>query len=163
MRRGVWGPLLLVVGVLAGASLYARRDQVDLAAVRTELRFAGEGAAAAARTVAERAAPLLAGGVGAVRRAPLPVAIGAAGVVLVALTLTLLRRRRRTAGAVPEVGRPDEPPAFGHVLASAMVPGGADGRRHRVLTLARDGRSIGEIARSTRLSQDAVRTVLDAR
>src|SRR5690606_41860723 len=129
--------------------------RVGRAAVRSGLRVGGEGARAAARTVAERAAPLLAGGVGAVRRAPLPVAIGAAGVVLVALTLMLLRRRRRTAGAVPEVGRPDEPPAFGHVLASAMVPGGADGRRHRVLTLARDRRPRGAVARATRHSPAA--------
>lgn len=156
MRGRLWGPLLIVVGLLAGSSAYARRDQIDLAPVRAAARAAGAGA----QELLRRAVPVLERGTAAVRGQPVPWAAGAT--VAAAIGLALLLRRRRRSGEPTTAEGPESAPGFGEVLESALVPGGADGRRHRVLVLARDGRSVGEIARTTRLSQDAVRTVLDA-
>jgi hypothetical protein len=156
MRRALWGPLLIVVGLLVGASLYARRDQLDLMPVRVALAAAAD---RAARTVVH-ARPVVTALTERITARPLPWAAAGGGMLLLALGALAWRRRHRTRAAGASGTAPV--PRFEDALDAALIPGGADGRRHRVELLARDGRSVGQIARATRLSQDAVRTVLDA-
>lgn len=83
-----------------------------------------------------------------------------AGLLLVVLVIALWRRKRRRRP------RPGASVPFEKVLADVLQPPNAAagaGRPQRVADLARAGHPVGEIARMTRLSQDAVRALLARR
>jgi len=135
-RRVLWSCIALVVLMLVGISIVTNRGTTEPAAATTQQP----------------------GFVTWVRAHP-GVPIGVLGGIVVALAIRGGARARRARRDEP-TGETEED--FAEVLDDAMRPGGSDGRRHQVLAMHREGRSVGEIARATRLSQDAVRTVIDA-
>lgn len=146
-RRVIWWSLGVVAAVLVGASYLAdpARWSVALDAIRAVPWRAWMGAVAPEIGARLNAYPLA-----------LPIG-GGALVVLVALGL-LVRRRRRRPSAPAKV--PFEQALETALAAEPPEPNPKPSRGRRVATLARDGHAIPEIARRTRLSQDAVRTLL---
>lgn len=144
-RRMLWGSIAVVVLVLVGTSVMSNRGSTDPSD-------------SASAWMPEMAAW--------VRTHPgIPVGVIAGIGVVLAMRgggrARKARRDRREADAgLHEVT--DQGDGFADALDDAIRHGGPDGRRHQVLVLHRDGRSVGEIARATRLSQDAVRAVIDA-
>lgn len=135
-RRVLWSSIALVVLILLGSSLIASGGEAT-----------------------ERMTHLLPWA-----RSHRNILLGVSGgLLIVAIALRVGGGRRSRPHTVPS--EEAEGVEFGDLLSGALERegrGGRDGRRHEVLALHRSGRSIGEIARSTRLSQDAVRAVIDA-